>query len=184
MRKVKLKYKDRSNILVAFKQTASQNVKNPSPIKTLDICATLSEAREIAERMGSRLPTLSEFIRALKYDPKLYEKVKGDWYWVNDQPEFTIPGYYRINYERGSISIVSPFDLKNIPLDERAYVWRCDGMLMLLIKGDDASRRLELGGSDIFDGVPVAVAVINVSDMEKVMAKGREAIQRLKRGIK
>ena len=57
-------------------------------------------------------------------------------------------------------------------------------MLMLLIKGDDASRRLELGGSDIFDGVPVAVAVINVSDMEKVMAKGREAIQRLKRGIK
>ena len=130
------------------------------------------------------IATLSEFIRALKYDPKLYEKVKGDWYWVNDQPEFTIPGYYRINYERGSISIVSPFDLKNIPLDERAYVWRCDGMLMLLIKGDDASRRLELGGSDIFDGVPVAVAVINVSDMEKVMAKGREAIQRLKRGIR
>ncbi len=164
-------------------QIAAQHVRNTLPIKILLTDASFSESNEIARGMNSRLPTFSEFIRALKDDPGLYERARGDWYWVGNESGFNLQGYHRINYEKGSVSFVSERDRRIIPTRELAYIWKCEKPLMMLIRNVGESRRLDIGDGNAEPGEPVFVAVIDTSHVEKILTPGRAALERLKRGI-
>lgn len=66
---------------------------NAGPDKTLKMTIfveremTLGEAKAAAKNIMGRLPTLSEFICALKSDQELYDKAAGHWYWLAGDSE-------------------------------------------------------------------------------------------------
>ena len=60
------------------KTQPSRNVRDVATIDLLDQKATWAEIHKLARSMNRRLPTLSEFIIALKETPSLYDQAKGN----------------------------------------------------------------------------------------------------------
>ena len=139
---------------------AKQQAEGQATIKLLNKRATYPEALELARRMNSRLPTLKEFIISLKDNPKLYRQSKGDWYWLGDEPGISIPGHYKINYEKGTIEKVYESQWLALPLEERAYAWKGDGPLALFVYNDSPVRRLVVAAAYYWPGGAARVALV------------------------
>lgn len=104
-------------------------------IEVLDRRATYEEARS-----RGRLPTLREFIHALK-NPAFHQRSQGSWYWLGEAGPDT-KGYHRIDYEKGEITPVSDGDYYGLPFEERAVVSGGDGHPALFVFGNYDDGRL------------------------------------------
>ena len=105
-------------------------------IEILDKRATYLEVRDLG-----RLPTLREFIRALKDNPAFHHRSQGSWYWLGEAGLHGM-GYHRIDYEKGEITPVSDHDFYQLPFEQRAYVSGGDGRPALFVFGDYDDGRL------------------------------------------
>ncbi len=128
---------------MAVGMQAKQNVESPI-INILERRASYFEAQELARKMNTTLPTLKEFITALKNNPKLYEQSKTDWYWLGDEPGSNISGYCKIDYEKGTIESVTDSEYVHLPTDQRAQAWSGNGPLALHVARDAGIKRLFL----------------------------------------
>lgn len=112
--------------------------ENTVHIEILNRRATYSEAKGLG-----RLPTLKEFIRALKEDHSFIAASSGSWYWLGetDLPE---EGFYRIDYENEGLTKVSDAEIYILPFGERAGVAgkKEGGHPALFIFGDYDDGRL------------------------------------------
>lgn len=88
-------------------------------IVILDQRANFADAKKIAGEHKGRLPTLQEFVRAIK-DPKQLESLRGDWYWTSDDklPE----GYCQIDYEQGALVVKPKKEWDALPSEQKAFV--------------------------------------------------------------
>ncbi len=133
------------------------------------------KASKMAKRMGTAIPTLSEFIRILYSDYRLYDKLKGDWYWLGDGPNSLPAGPYKIEHFKGSIRPVSEKTYQRLLVEDRAYVYRGAGAMVLGI-GIFPHRSLSISQSD--NRTVASVAFIDTTEM---LVQARAALARLKR---
>lgn len=88
-------------------------------ITVLDQRATFADAKKIAGERQGRLPSLQDFIRAMR-DPKQLEKLRGDWYWISEEK---IPdGYCRIDYDQGTLIQVAKKEWDVLPAEQKAFI--------------------------------------------------------------
>lgn len=167
-RQVRFKYEAKYHNTV----TSTQAMKNRLPhagsspaIKVLNLELTYSNAQAHAQDMGSRLPTLKEFILALREHPKLYEQSKSGVYWLSGEPEANVSGFCSIDYEKGTLIPVSEDEWKKLPDSERAYVSEGRGHMVLYIFSGDGVGRLAVGalGDDAVAGVALILPLKNPS---------------------
>lgn len=119
---------------------------------------THAEATEKAAKLGGELPSLREFIFWLK-DPKNYELAieRCSCNWLRDDRSIEervaalerkdkagigATGYRRINFERGTLEMVSDEEYEALPPEERAWAYYGTGANILLIIGDFYGCRL------------------------------------------
>ncbi|MHB1830473.1 MAG: hypothetical protein ACYCO0_03705 [Candidatus Micrarchaeaceae archaeon] len=124
---------------------------------------TYPEAQKMAQDMDSRLPTLKEFIMALKEDPKLYERAKGRegmMYWLGDESGISISGFCRIDYENCTLVPVSEEAWKKLPDSERAFANEGSGHMVLYVFSGDGVGRLGVGTLNRADEDIAGVALV------------------------
>jgi hypothetical protein len=113
--------------------------------KRKDMEATIRVFRRRATYLEAtalgRLPTLREFIRALKDNSAFLRRCRGSWYWLGDAVPGTM-GYHRIDYDRGAVTQVSDSDYYNLPFEERAVVAGREGHPAVFVFGDYDDGRL------------------------------------------
>ncbi len=155
--------------------------KGHVPVKVLYVNASFDRANEIAMENKSRLPTLSEFIGALRDSPEMYRKDKGRWwYWLGDAPGLSIFGKCRINYDACSIEKVAPEVYAALPKNERAHAISGNGPIAIIVYGDDSDKLINV----IADCRMEETARVSVIDTDAIMAESRSALGRLKRSIR
>lgn len=151
------------------------------PIKVLYVNASFDRANEIARENGSRLPTLSEFIGALRDSPEMYREAKGRWwYWLGEEPGLLISGKCRINYDACRIETVTPEVYAALPKKERAHAISGKGPVAIIVYGDDSDKLINVIGDYRTEGA----ARVSIIDTEAIMAESSSTLERLKRGIR
>ena len=149
----------------------------PIKINLPDVSATtFYAANRIARTYNLCLPTLSEFIRTLEYDPEFREKSQGRSYWLRGKTRIESTGLCRIDYENGTIIPISRAELSGLPAQLCAYSYTGDGPLRLSVHTDysiavSAIRVAKMNSS---------VALVE-DDTTKLLAKARDALASLKR---
>lgn len=135
-------------VLIALRRSA-ERIVSKEPV-TIDILnknqrANHAQIQEMENQLTCRRPTLEEFIIRLGRDPKFYEKSKGDWYWLRDEPGLSISGHCRINYEMGIVESVSEVAWNNLLPEYRAYVNKGNGPLAICVSYEAVAWRLFIG---------------------------------------
>lgn len=141
---------------MASKQVRQISVERQ--ITLLDQRENFADSKKVAAEFGGRLPTKTEFIKALK-DPKFYEEARGTWYWLSDDPGLKISGASKIDYEKGDIVSVSQKEYDALPREQRAWAYKGSGPLALGVDYYDYDVRLALG-TDVSPEGAARVAVV------------------------
>jgi hypothetical protein len=116
-------------------------------VLTLEHGLTRSESAIVAYEHGARLATLSEFIRELRLDQTLFERMRGKWFWSGDNPGTEFKGLCVIGYEMGTLLPISDVPMTEaewyrLPRSSRAEVYGGCGHLALSISGYGHRRLL------------------------------------------
>lgn len=156
-------------------------VQDPNKIILLDQRVNFHEAKLKASKTNYRLPTLKDFIAALKDGSEVYNKFKGNWYWIEGLPKVEISGKCRIDYEKCAFEEISEEKWQALPVNQRAIVWPGEGQgTVLLICGDADCRLVVLAGYNPEFNIRLAL----VEDESAIaLSKWRATLLRLKRGV-
>ena len=168
----------RSDFMAKVKQS-KDNHRASGLLKLFDQRVTFHEANEIAKSMSTRLPTLSEFILSLRDDPNLYDQSKGNSYWLSDRLPARLSEHCRINFEKGVLEKITEDVWKNLPEEQRAYVWKGKMHMAIFIHSDRPDRYGVM--SLAFSERPDGVASVALADIQNIMDAARAALARLKR---
>jgi len=151
----------------------------PIKIKLPDVSATtFIAANKIARMYHLRLPTLSEFIRTLEYDPEFREKSQGRGYWLRGKTRIESTGLCRIDYENGTIIPVSSAEHSELPARLCGYSYTGEGPLRLSVHTD-----YSIAVSAIHVAKMNASVALVEDETAKIIAKTRDALSRLKRDL-
>jgi len=96
----------------------SKIVKKPI-ITVLDQYASRTETKQIASTNGGRLPSLKEFILAIK-DKSHNKQLKEAWFWTSDDGVM-VSRESKIDYKEGKVIEVTPAEWKKLPFEQKAY---------------------------------------------------------------
>jgi hypothetical protein len=102
------------------------------PVNILGRRGNFIRAKEIAAEHAGELPSFKEFIVWLK-DPTNFDSAKGEWYWLRDEPNFSIPSPCRIDYEKGIIEPVAKSEWDNLPDHQKSWIYSGNGPLAIYV---------------------------------------------------
>ena len=125
--------------------------KKQSSVKIIEQKANFEDSKKIAAQNKGRLLTLKEFIMKLK-EPDFYEKTKGLWYWLSNEPGLKISGTCKIDYEKGTIESVPESVWMNLPVEQKARACSGNYPLGLYVRSGVAVRRLDVVADDVPGG--------------------------------
>lgn len=158
----------------------------PVPISVLDKELNYWGAQLLAKDMGRRLPTLQEFITALKANPRLYEKSKGDGYWLGDMPYLEFPFLSKINYNEGRIESIPVADYQRLPPEQRAWVYNHGiGPIVLSVMSNSSASGPRLEISTVHNESMARIALVDPLDVlaESLLVESQKALAKLRRGL-
>ncbi len=99
-------------------QSDPKNNKRPI-ITILQQYASRSETKQIATTNGGRLPSVREFILAIK-GKEQNKQLKEQWFWTSDDG-LMISKESKIDYKEGTVVEVTQEEWRALPFEQRAY---------------------------------------------------------------
>lgn len=127
-----------------------------------------SKSQSIAKARGGRPITLQEAIQLARSDPNLFEKIEGKWFYIDGRLDAKMNGFYKVNYENGTLEQVPAEDWNALPYNDRAYVYGGSRPPSLLISRGAHGERFAVYGI----GLPTDVApVVVVVPLKREVAK-------------
>ena len=144
--------------------------QGPVTIDISDRRSSFSEAQQLAKALDSRLPTLKEFIIALK-DPEFFKIAKGNCYWLNGSG-LSVSGYFEINYNKGELERPPKTQTSSFstPVDRRAYAYSGKGPLILFVREVEFALRLEIAAVD-WQAQDALVALVPVKQLSALQSE-------------
>ena len=133
--------------------------KKQLSVRIIEKNANFEDSKMIATQNNGRLLTLKEFIMKLK-EPDFYEKTKGLWYWLSNEPGLKISGTCKIDYEKGTIESVPESVWMNLPVEQKARACSGNYPLGLGVWSGVAVGRLNVVAYDEPEVVAPGVAVV------------------------
>ena len=163
---------------------AKEQIEGLVAIKLLDRTAYYQDALELARKNHTRVPTFSEFMRALKDDKKLYNQCVGHEFWVVNNLGIDVDGNCRIDYEKGTVEEISSKGWLALPDKQRAYAVgrdvRYNNVPMSVRFQNNAIGRVFLDLSA--NGFNFVALVDN--GIDGILHDGSKALERLKKNLR
>lgn len=156
--------------------TKTRRSESSVSIRLLDVRASFNEAEEIASGMNCRLPTLPEFIKALR-NPVFSIRSRMKVFWVDGDRSLRPFNFYKVDYEKGVLEETSNAPYFKLPRKQTASVIEGSGRLSISVCKDE---HLIVSNHDWPDDV---VQVALADDGALALSRGREALARLKRNL-